>query len=114
MISPSSNGPQIFQERFIRNPFALLIIVLPFFLVTVITMYILINSDDYDLYYCCEMLVLVKQKSDPQKSGSSSTSGSGPTPLRLRFRQLGGRIVGRIVVGKRWLGLVVVVVEKIG
>ncbi|GKA60908.1 hypothetical protein Tco_0760315 [Tanacetum coccineum] len=41
-----------------------------------------------------------------------TTSGSGLA--RLHFRQLGGRIVGRIVVGKRCLGLVVVVVEKIG
>ncbi|GJW88509.1 hypothetical protein Tco_0163849 [Tanacetum coccineum] len=42
-----------------------------------------------------------------------STSGSGLPPLRLR--RVGGRIVGRIVVEKQWLGLVVViVVEKIG
>ncbi|GJW01102.1 hypothetical protein Tco_1556353 [Tanacetum coccineum] len=47
-------------------------------------------------------------------SSNGWTSGSGPTRLHLRlwFRQLGGRIVGRIVVGKQWLGLVVV--EKIG
>ncbi|GKD09753.1 hypothetical protein Tco_1189438, partial [Tanacetum coccineum] len=46
---------------------------------------------------------------------SSSTLGSDSARLRfcLRFRPLGGRIVGRIVVGKRWLGLVVGV-EKIG
>nr|GFC06491.1 hypothetical protein [Tanacetum cinerariifolium] len=32
-----------------------------------------------------------------------------------RLRLVGGRIVGQIVVGKQWLGLlVIVVVEKIG
>ncbi|GJR84388.1 zinc finger, CCHC-type containing protein [Tanacetum coccineum] len=38
-----------------------------------------------------------------------STSGSGPPRLLLLLRREGGRIVGRIMVGKQWLGLVVVV-----
>nr|GFC06780.1 hypothetical protein [Tanacetum cinerariifolium] len=41
-------------------------------------------------------------------SSSTSWSGSAPLRSRLRFHRLSGRIVGRIVVGKLWLGLVVV------
>ncbi|GKD50144.1 hypothetical protein Tco_1279120 [Tanacetum coccineum] len=45
----------------------------------------------------------------------SSSSTSGSDSACLQFCRLNGRIVGRIVVGKRWLGLVVVVVvEEIG